>query len=99
MIFTIGYGGLVIDSPACDPGAYPPGYPTGCEPNQGEELLRFIADIGDDNDPGTRACSGKPTSTIGSPENCGNYFFAADSNQLEKVFEAIASRIFTRITH
>ena len=99
VIFTIGYGDLVIDSPACDPTAYPPGYPTGCEPNQGEELLRYIADIGDDNDPSTRACAGKPTSSSGNPENCGNYFFAADSNQLEKVFEAIASRIFTRITH
>lgn len=98
VIFTIGYGDLVIDSPACDPVAYPPGYPTGCEPNQGEELLRFIADIGDDSDPGTRACSGKPTSSAGNPENCGNYFFAADANQLKKVFEAIASRIFTRIT-
>ena len=99
VIFTIGYGDLVIDSPACDPVAYPPGYPTGCEPHQGEELLRYIADIGDDNDPSTRACNGKPTSSSGNPENCGNYFFAADGNQLEKVFEAIASRIFTRITH
>ena len=99
IIFTIGYGDLVIDSPACNAAAYPPGYPTGCEPNQGEELLRYIADIGDDNDPSTRACAGKPTSSSGNPENCGNYFFAADSSQLEKVFEAIASRIFTRITH
>lgn len=99
IIFTIGYGDLVIDSPACNAAAYPPGYPTGCEPNQGEELLRYIADIGDDNDPSTRACAGKPTSSLENPENCGNYFFAADSSQLEKVFEAIASRIFTRITH
>ncbi|MFQ5943581.1 MAG: pilus assembly protein TadG-related protein [Anaerolineales bacterium] len=99
VIFTIGYGDLVINSPACRPFYDVQVPPIPCEPNQGEELLRFIADIGDDNDPGTRACAGKPTSSSGSPENCGNYFFAADSSQLEKVFEAIASRIFTRITH
>ena len=99
VIFTIGYGDLVIDSPACESFYDIQSPPIPCEPNQGEELLRFIADIGDDNDPGTRACSGKPTSSPGNPENCGNYFFAADANQLEKVFEAIASRIFTRITH
>jgi len=99
IIFTIGYGDLVIDSPACQVFYDVQTPPIPCEPNQGEELLRFIADIGDDSDPGTRACAGKPTSSSGNPENCGNYFFAADPNQLEKVFEAIASRIFTRITH
>jgi hypothetical protein len=99
VIFTIGYGDLVIDSPACQTFYDVQAPPIPCEPNQGEELLRFIADIGDDSDPGTRACNGKPTSSSGNPENCGNYFFAADANQLEKVFEAIASRIFTRITH
>jgi len=99
VIFAIGYGDLVIDSPACARFYDVQTPPIPCEPNQGEELLRFIADIGDDNDPGTRACASKPTSSSGNPENCGNYFFAADANQLEKVFEAIASRIFTRITH
>ena len=101
VIFTIGYGELVINSPACQYFYDVQAPPIPCEPNQGEELLRYIADIGEDDtgpDP-PRACEGKPTSTTANPVNCGNYFYAADANQLEKVFEAIASRIFTRITH
>ncbi len=47
VIFTIGYGDLVIDSPACDPVAYPPGYPTGCEPHQGEEHRAHRVDVGE----------------------------------------------------
>jgi hypothetical protein len=30
---------------------------------------------------------------------CGNYYFDATGNQLDRVFEEIASRIFTRLTH
>jgi len=101
VIFTIGYGDLVINSPACESFYDIQVPPIPCEPNQGEELLRFIADIGeDDSGPDLpRACEGKPTSSTNNPVNCGNYYFAADEGQLERVFEAIASRIFTRITH
>jgi hypothetical protein len=94
VIFTIGLGDLVVDSHACDPVAYPPGYPTGCEVDVGEELLRYIAGAGDDGDPGTDPCSAILTGV-----SCGNYYFSPTGAGLNAVFEAIASRIFTRLTH
>lgn len=98
VIFTIGLGELMTDSKVCDPTAYPPGYPTGCEPDQGEKLMRYIAGVGDDGDPDTPSavdpCYGKPVGV-----SCGNYYYSPTGSGLLKVFEAIASRIFTRITH
>jgi hypothetical protein len=96
VIFTIGLGNLVTDMPAS--GCDNPPYVGGCEPNQGEELLRYIAGIGDDGNPGTPPaldpCNG---ASIG--ENCGNYYYSPTGSGLLEVFEAIAARIFTRITH
>ena len=94
VIFTIGLGKLMWDSKACDPGVYPPGYPTGCDPDLGEKLLRYVAAVGDDGDPATDPCDG-----IGTAADCGNYYFSPSGPGLLRVFEAIASRIFTRITH
>lgn len=98
VIFTIGLGDLVVDSHSCDPVVYAPGYPTGCQPDAGERLLRYIAGAGDDGDPQTPIaqdpCNGVPTGN-----SCGNYYFAPTGSALNQVFEAIASRIFTRLTH
>jgi hypothetical protein len=90
VIFTIGLGDLVTHNDTCDPTAYP----GGCQADAGERLLRYIAAVGDDGNPATDDCSG-----VVSGENCGNYYFAQEGLDLEEIFEAIASRIFTRITH
>ncbi|MBN8618549.1 MAG: hypothetical protein J0L63_06570 [Anaerolineae bacterium] len=131
-IFTIGFG---LD--------FPNG--TGsCSDNindcLGEELLRYIADVGDNNRidtdfqqdfvedaaadgvtgdgnlafgergpceaaiPGyaNAAAAYQAGASIYNPlppkQNCGNYYNAPGGDQLEKVFEDIASRMFTRIT-
>ncbi|NOR90627.1 MAG: hypothetical protein GQ524_10285 [Anaerolineales bacterium] len=90
VMFTIGLGEELINNTDCHAATYP----GGCQPNQGEELLRFLAAIGDDADPSTDPCSGEP---IG--QSCGNYYYAPTGTGLIQVFEAIASRIFTRIVH
>lgn len=100
----------------------------------GEELLRYIADVGDnfqidsdyqqdylddgflnlsisDDDWGDRGpCEdfNINPSSVGSAndliaplpagENCGNYYNAPGGQQLEDVFDDIASRMFTRLT-
>jgi hypothetical protein len=103
VVFTIGLGDELINNTKCDdsPANVPnPGDPqgayflTGCEPDQGEKLLRYIAAIGDDGDPSTDPCSSTP---IG--QSCGNYYYSPTGSGLIQVFEAIASRIFTRIVH
>ncbi len=59
----------------------------------GEELLRYMAAVGDDGDRTTDPCSG-----IASGENCGQYYFAPTGDALLPIFEDIAGRIYTRIT-
>lgn len=90
VVFTIGLGDDMINNTKCDAGAYP----GGCEPDQGEKLMRFIAAVGDDGDPSTDPCSSTATG-----HSCGNYYFSPTGGGLLQVFEAIASRIFTRIIH
>ncbi len=90
VIFTIGLGDELINDTHCDLSAYP----GGCEADQGEQLLRYIAAVGDDGDPHTDPCSSIPTG-----QSCGNYYFSPTGTGLIQVFEAIASRIFTRIVH
>jgi hypothetical protein len=89
VIFSIGLGDLVIDNPCW------PGYGGSCDPDLGERLLRYAAGVGDDGDPVTPGdpCNGAATGT-----DCGNYYFAPTGAGLLRVFEAIASRIFTRLT-
>ncbi|MBN1440624.1 MAG: VWA domain-containing protein [Anaerolineales bacterium] len=60
----------------------------------GGELLRFIAAIGDDGNPDTNLCASEPD----YKKNCGNYYYAQEGTDLGPVFEAIYSRIFTRLT-
>jgi hypothetical protein len=84
VIFTIGLGSFVTDNPD-DPS----------EPRAGEWFLRYAAAAGDDGDPATDPCNPDP----GKGESCGNYYFSPTGAGLIKVFEDIASRIFTRISH
>jgi hypothetical protein len=132
-IFTIGFG---LD--------FQNGAGT-CEDNVpdclGEELLRYIADVGDNNridtdyqqdlrannsldkvlsfneDWGQRGqCEGPVLGGYSDPsqvppanldlivnplppaQSCGNYFNAPDAEELQNVFDTIASRMFTRLT-
>ena len=72
--------------------------------NDGEVMLRYMANIGDDNirnpvpdvladgfppDP----CDGVPNQT-----SCGQYYYAPDATFLTQIFESIAGSIFTRIS-
>lgn len=93
VLFTIGFGEGVID------------YRGGGRVDAGERLLRYIADVGDDGDRSTAPCGSdfywdydhvQPLPGLG--ENCGNYYYAPDKDELEDVFEAIAARVFLRIT-
>ncbi|MBN1264571.1 MAG: VWA domain-containing protein [Anaerolineales bacterium] len=66
----------------------------GLDADLGEKLLRYVANIGFDGDP-----SNDPCSSVSSGLSCGNYFYAATGADIGPIFEAIASRIFTRLTH
>ncbi len=71
--------------------------------NAGERLLRYVADVGsqpiqwecysDYWDPGVVEF---PNTT--PDHHCGNYWFASTGSSLQPIFDAIANRIFTRIT-
>jgi len=64
------------------------------DPDLGEQLLRYIANVGFDGDPANDPCD-----SVASGLSCGNYFYAATGADVAPIFEAIASRIFTRLTH
>jgi hypothetical protein len=87
VIFSIGLGDLMINNPCW------PGYGGSCDPDLGEQLLRYAAAVGDDGDAATDPCNG-----VSAGRDCGNYYFAPTGAGLLRVFEAIASRIFTRLT-
>jgi Flp pilus assembly protein TadG len=121
-IFTIGFG-ITFTSGGGS-----------CEENVddclGEELLRYIADVGDnfqldidyqqdyrygavnhsrDFDPGSDGwgsrgiCEGPGTAgqvvRRAPMESCGNYYNAPGQNELQTVFDDIASKMFTRIAN
>jgi hypothetical protein len=68
----------------------------GNAPYTGEELLRYMANIGDDNfrDPaGTNPCA-----AVAHQTSCGQYYYAPDATFLTQIFESIAGSIFTRIS-
>lgn len=77
--------------------AAPPDY-------DGEEMLRYMANIGDDNarnpvpdiigdDYPPDPCDGAPVQT-----SCGQYYYAPSADDLKAIFETIAGSIFTRIS-
>lgn len=60
----------------------------------GEKILRYMAAVGDDGDRATDECFG-----VGSKRSCGNYYYAPSGDALRAIFDDIASRIYTRISH
>lgn len=120
LMYTIALG----KNSVCSNGAYtPPGgggaatctgsNPVYGDPDAAEQLLRYVADIGDDGNPTTgpcldRAAPYRDATTKWDPDGraddaglglqCGNYYFAPDANELERIFLEIAGRIFTRIS-
>jgi hypothetical protein len=86
IIFAIGLGNGVLRS---DNEVYNRPY--------GASLLRYIARVGyvGDPDPNKDPCKDESDYT----KWCGNYYYAPHGPQLDRVFEDIASRIFTRLTH
>ncbi|HPH96609.1 MAG TPA: vWA domain-containing protein [Anaerolineaceae bacterium] len=91
LIFSVGLGQQVqTRSPAPDNKPY------------GDALLRYIAAVGDDADPATDPCATVPYRSLTAGDDsysCGNYYFAEFAGGLNRIFDDIASRIFTRIAH
>jgi Flp pilus assembly protein TadG len=89
IMFTIGLGDGVTEYSAKG----------GTVPSQfvGEELLRYIARVGFNGDPELTPNRGCWDATTG--ESCENYFYAPEPGNLTAIFEEIADRIFTRLTH
>jgi hypothetical protein len=106
LTFTIGMGPKVTfencadtEPGSDDSGLYNPYYDDNtpartCRNDLGEQLLRYVAAVGDDGDPETDPCKG-----VGSGEDCGNYYYRSDATNLGEVFNDIAKRIYTKITH
>jgi hypothetical protein len=59
----------------------------------GENLLRYMANVGDEGSRGNDQCAGIPTK-----QNCGNYYYAPSASYLAQIFENIAGRIFTKLS-
>jgi hypothetical protein len=59
----------------------------------GEDVLRYMANIGEDGTRTNDECTGIPTQ-----QNCGNYYYAPSASYLAQIFENIAARIFTKIS-
>ncbi len=58
-----------------------------------EDLLRYVAAVGDDGDRTTDPCA-----TAADQTSCGQYYYAPKGGNLLAIFEDIASRIYTRIS-
>lgn len=90
LIFTIGLGeDNMLQNPYGDPQA-------------GEKLMRYAANVGYDGDPNPDPNPGSvppdPCLSYPAGRSCGNYYFSPTSSELSGIFEDIASRIFTRLT-
>ena len=77
--------------------ASPPDY-------DGEEMLRYMANIGDDNirnpvpDIGGDGFPPDPCDGVAAQTSCGQYYYAPTATFLTQIFEKIAGSIFTRIS-
>ena len=77
--------------------AKPPDY-------DGEQLLRYMANIGDDNfrnpipDDLTDDYPADPCDGAAPQSSCGQYYYAPSGDYLTQIFEKIAGSIFTRIS-
>ena len=125
LLFAIGLGKEVTDNPGVNvfptncatPGATTvvAGTTFICNPDgagyaSGEQLLRYIADVGDDDQDGDNSAKDglnygcKRDNALGGvytftpAKSCGNYFYAQGGADINGIFSEIASRIFTRIT-
>jgi hypothetical protein len=78
-IFSIGLGNLHPDVSGSNP--------------IGEYLLRYLANVGTDNDRTTDECAGKATE-----KSCGQYYYAPTGAGLRTIFNDISKKIFTRLT-
>lgn len=130
-IFSIGFGLNFDSTTRCRAGQIATGEEGFC---LGEELLRYIADVGDNfqvdsdyqqylvnqrYDPGNSLSNedfgprGECEEDLDNPasatftdlvqplqagRSCGNYYNAPAADELERVFDDIASRMFTRLT-
>ncbi|MEM6285114.1 MAG: hypothetical protein AAF787_23180, partial [Chloroflexota bacterium] len=92
-IYTIGFNLDYPDAPEAGE--------TMCEANVqeclGEELLRYIADVGDNNEI-NRGDYPNSSEDRFIRLSYGNYWNAPDQDELEEVFDEIASRLFVRLT-
>ncbi len=72
--------------------------------NDGEEMLRYMANIGDDSirnpvpDVVADAFPPDPCDGVAIQTSCGQYYYAPDETYLVQIFEKIAGSIFTRIS-
>jgi hypothetical protein len=80
-IFTIGLGAVVKESGGVVTDTY------------GEDLLRYMASVGDDGDRTTDPCN-----SVAPKSSCGQYYYAPTGEELLPIFEEIANRIYTRIS-
>jgi hypothetical protein len=80
-IFTIGLGEVVKESGGV------------VTESLGEDLLRYMASVGDDGDRLTNPCN-----TVAHKTTCGQYYYAPTGEELLPIFEEIANRIYTRIS-
>ena len=84
-IYAIGMGSQVISTDTAEAGDPPPG----------GALLRYISAVGDDNDPTTDLCASVSDYSV----DCGNYYYRQNAADIADVFNEIARRIFTRLSH
>jgi hypothetical protein len=66
----------------------------GSPSDDGEIMLRYMANVGTDGDRINDVCA-----SVALTNSCGQYYYVDNESQLVPVFEDIASRIFTRITN
>jgi len=59
----------------------------------GEEMLRYMANVGDDGSRLNDPCDG-----IAHQTHCGNYYYSPNASYLAQIFEDIAGRIYSRIS-
>jgi hypothetical protein len=59
----------------------------------GEQLLRYMANVGEDGTRLNDSCEG-----VASRTSCGNYYFAPTPDHLKQIFDNIARQIFTRLS-
>lgn len=96
VMFSIGLGDDVTEYGA---GTDPP-YGWG-DPDAGEQILRYIANVGYNGEFNTGLrdlCDPVAHPEVKVGDDCGNYFYAPTAAGLDQIFSEIASRIFTRLT-